>query len=1847
MRSAAKPEARVSQQGVTPASTNLAGLGNRLVSIFARRLPRLDFAAEVARVVHEAMRVTAVAILGYEVRRERLVLLAAEGLNTEAIAALGGGEACLWDIPMRSARNHRISIITDAHKNPFVPRALADVARLGLTIVALPVLQNEQPAGVVLLFAAGRRQFSDADLYTLSQALLVCAPVLRDASQGAAETPPITIENEKVQEALAKLAAAGAIIDPGAASPASAPAVEPPLWQDTGTSAAHAVKDFEAERRGFEEELNQLRQELDQANARVRQLTLNTHSLQRERDELLAQLHQRESEEAAEIARLRAEVESLQDRLVASEAERTRAVRLAEGRIQALQQSLNNLQREWDALQSRSGGAEAQLAEWQTLAMAVFEERDRLAAQIESLHAQRRNLEEEVLRLRQEAGKERAALEADRDAWKTEAEAARQQLVERTKKLGRLESELRSTMVQRDALAEQLVSLRAEWERASRIAEEIHAQFADSETARAAAMAENQLLRQALDEERQRSADAAAALTAELNASRQEADSLARLVDSLRVQLDQQERLARSAQEAWDTLHAQYTAAQTELERLRGELDGHEAARVEIATRLEHLQEERDAMVRERRALLDELSALRRQLTEVEAAKAALAAELQARTAEAERELQRGKAEALQSAERAERLAAELREAQLQLQRAAAQSKSLSSTVSELSARLDDALVERQRLVDDLRQREASWRQAEEARQAVELRWQQERQRREEEQAFWQERWAAAEQERDSLLQQLVAREQELQARERTLEQLNAELDYWRHQSEQAREQSKILEQALKTAHFELEASRKELEQLRSTMDEERSRAETLAQSLRAELSTVRSEAQVLAEQLRRAREQQDAWEQAARARDAEIERWQREVARLRQQLADRAVLAAQAESLAARVVELEAELAAARAELEHVGEHTASEWEQRVIHLEKELARVRGEAEQAERARAALADEILVARNLVAQTQVAADRRTAALQATIERLEATRRELENALALRTKELEQQAARVAAAEAAAEERQREYETARHDVAELQERLSESKAQFDSAMERARQLEQELQQAQFEKELAASAAQEIERAHAETMARATELEARLRAVETELANQRAAWERERQHTREQWQEKEQAQQAQLRELEVLRGSVNNLRAELAALEAQRDAALARATEAEQALSERIRELEARAVGAETMLQQAQAAISELQVRLAQRERALEEALQRREELESEGLRHEERYASLAAENARLEEELAKARASQGEQVQSLARELQRVRTEHRALQQEKALLEGALAEHQKRTRDLAQAHASTVGELQGVVEHLRKQIAELNQGRAQLNERLEHAERELTKWRDEAQRRGLEQATLVERLRSAEEQLALAEQRRLDAERQLQQLRNDVEAWQQRWSAQQSQIAAAQETEERLAAVLSELDHLRGELARSERERELLQAEIERAAQERAEVLADLEAERLRLQEQLRQLGEERRRVEGLLAEQQAALDQQRGLVAELRASYEQLQADKLATESECAELAAALEEARTKLAELEERLNERERALARVEQEREELVEALRFAQEAASKSPLGNGPAAGAGVVTVTAAELEKAVPKTARDAGATVTAGEHNGVAAGEAVRELFVLDGGRRADEASAALRAAGFEVRVVAPNDDAVRHLSPASSGCVLINLGAGPQAWRALLKLRSERAWSAWRVLAYVVPPNGEKGFCFGRAEFDLWPLDAERLLASLNWLRPKVKKVLAVSADVDSMNKLREPLTKAGISTSIVLDGKQALEFTNIIAPEATALHLSPATPGAARALATLRQQENTSDLPLLIALDRAPSREEHFYASTARELLLKGSFTFKALPSALASLLA
>lgn len=238
-------------------------------------------------------------------------------------------------------------------------------------------------------------------------------------------------------------------------------------------------------------------------------------------------------------------------------------------------------------------------------------------------------------------------------------------------------------------------------------------------------------------------------------------------------------------------------------------------------------------------------------------------------------------------------------------------------------------------------------------------------------------------------------------------------------------------------------------------------------------------------------------------------------------------------------------------------------------------------------------------------------------------------------------------------------------------------------------------------------------------------------------------------------------------------------------------------------------------------------------------------------------------------------------------------------------------------------------------------------------------------------------------------------------------------------------------------------------------------------------------------------------------------------------------------------------------------------------------------------------------------------------------------------------------EPAGELVLLDDGAVGERACAALAAAGVEATPQSLDEAAAAEWAGRNLKCILLNLGAGISAWRALRQLRQGASTRHVPILAYAAEGQASTGFCLGRVDFALWPLEPGRMIECLGRLRPKLQRLLVVSTDIDGMGELREPLARARISSSLVLDAKQALELSSMVQPEAAVVHLSPACPSAGRAITVLRAQERTRDLPLLVLIDAAPvAGEEAFFATTSRHFASRPGFQLSHLPEEIGRLI-
>jgi len=218
-----------------------------------------------------------------------------------------------------------------------------------------------------------------------------------------------------------------------------------------------------------------------------------------------------------------------------------------------------------------------------------------------------------------------------------------------------------------------------------------------------------------------------------------------------------------------------------------------------------------------------------------------------------------------------------------------------------------------------------------------------------------------------------------------------------------------------------------------------------------------------------------------------------------------------------------------------------------------------------------------------------------------------------------------------------------------------------------------------------------------------------------------------------------------------------------------------------------------------------------------------------------------------------------------------------------------------------------------------------------------------------------------------------------------------------------------------------------------------------------------------------------------------------------------------------------------------------------------------------------------------------------------------------------------------ELFLLDGGESAATAATKLAEFGHRVSAMEATTASAATFKDRTIAGAAVNL-ATPEACTLVRHLRTGNAIPRMPLIAYALADKASKGFWLGPVDFTPLPVSQVNLPQMLNRLVPRVRRVLAMSNDIDVMSDVRTQLTGVGISTAVVLDGRQALDLVPTIRPEAAVLHLSPSCVDVFRAIAGLRAADIARDIPILFLLDEVPQpREEAFLTAGVRMLASRG----------------
>ena len=598
---------------------------------------------------------------------------------------------------------------------------------------------------------------------------------------------------------------------------------------------------------------------------------------------------------------------------------------------------------------------------------------------------------------------------------------------------------------------------------------------------------------------------------------------------------------------------------------------------------------------------------------------------------------------------------------------------------------------------------------------------------------------------------------------------------------------------------------------------------------------------------------------------------------------------------------------------------------------------------------------------------------------------------------------------------------------------------------------------------------------------------------------------------------------------------------------------------------------------------------------------------------------------ERLNRVESERAAREQELEAARAALGAGGQALAASAERAAARIGELEAERTRLGGEL----DRSRAQAGEAAAELQRLGAAAETLRYErdsarstLAQVESEQSRLGDRLAALQREveaahatgagleaqLAEQREAAGRDAAERRELLGRIDAlAAGGQSLEQERRAAvgaAHQRVAELEAEIGRLTAGLDAARGQAAAELDRTRRDAGTT--LEQLRADLAEAVRARNELQHALGAAQQEAAARIGALEADLRTVREQqlaaaVAQLAAEREAHQAAQAAHAAAEARHQAEIVELR----QRQA---AFEGEQARLAKELEA--------------KDLLLQSAEQG---LTAAIDLSAEAADDD-------------SVLDIDRDYA-PQAATGAGPEVLA--EVDAAAGS---DCILLDAEEIGGAAARQLAQFGHRVSTLTPTPEVSQLLKERTVACAAVNLAA-PNAWALLRHMRNGSGIPRMPLIAYALVANAPKGFWLGPVDFALLPVAQVDLADLLGRLAPNAKRVLAMSNDIDVMSDVRTQLTRAGISTAVVLDGRQALDLVPTIRPEAAVLHLSPSCADVFRAIAGLRSAEISRDIPILFLLDaEAQPREEAFLTAGLRMLSGRGDLVPDGLVDSLAS---
>lgn len=846
--------------------------------------------------------------------------------------------------------------------------------------------------------------------------------------------------------------------------------------------------------------------------------------------------------------------------------------------------------------------------------------------------------------------------------------------------------------------------------------------------------------------------------------------------------------------------------------------------------------------------------------------------------------------------------------------------------------------------------------------------------------------------------------------------------------------------------------------------------------------------------------------------------------------------------------------------------------------------------------------------------------------------------------------------------------QQRSERAEHELNELREKqkripeLEQQGLELDKKLQIAQELAEKAKarvaalDAELEEKSLANQAQEKE---------LNELRARRTQLERDLQRAGELAERHEQSARE--------LNEQLGRLDAIRDEANQLRIKLEETVGERDAAREKTAELEQALAD------------------AESARKELSKQLNAAQSELASTSKERESYYTDAVKSSEKIEAIEKERADLAREREALRATNESNTQRIE-ELEGIRSTLEAQRKEQASnleqLNGQVAaleaqrEHLHEELEKLRSDSShTVAELREQLEgvdrdrlSLSEQIAALKRvedERDRLSARVEDLEGDL----GSAQRAGRQLEARIEELQKESERLDLekgALEMRLEvlaeneqtlsrekneelsaAKAEIERLQSQLGERDDALSAKQTEIEEILSSEQNKAQAA--LEEVRRELAEVNQQRTQLESELRSVREDEAvrdELLSTAEQEQQTLRTQLEELtgerqrlGDDLERVRAELAESSSEKADAESRIAELEESLRSLRDGELsevqtqleAATRERSELAEALESAQERhsleLIDLQDRL-------AIAEQEKEQMAQQLEAKDQLLQSAEHGLSSLEFDDDIEDDDLELE-----IDRSGGSEAAEGDAVVEQAAEAPAqpdEIVLLDLEPFVTSAAQLLSETGHRVMSFKPEPDSAAELAQASFACAAINLAA-PAAWPTLRKIRNGAGVPHTPMVAYALGENAAKGFWLGPVDFITLPVTETDLRKLISKMVPNVRRVIAMSHDFDIMEQVRSQLADGRISTAVVLDGRQVLDLVPTVKPQAAILHMSPNCTDVFRAVAGLRSQEETRDIPILFLLDtEAQPREESFVTAGIRMLSGRGTLLPDNLPSSL-----